>query len=285
MLRKLLPRRIRRTLGKLRDSTLSRLLAARARRRLERPQAGRPHHLPGELIVSLTSYPARFGTLHLTLACLLDQSVKADKTILWIAREDMDELPAEVRRLEAHGLEIRACDDLRSYKKLIPALEAFPDAFIATADDDVYYSGDWLEMLLEVAEDDVITCHRAHRITRFPDGSLRPYLEWEFDVQDAASRQQSSDIFPTGAGGTLYPRHSLDQRVTDRLLFERLAPDGDDLWLYWCARMAGTQHKKVGGQIRLTPWRGSQASTLWSKNEARNDRIIAALSAELGRVR
>jgi hypothetical protein len=47
--------------------------------------------------------------------------------------------------------------------------------------------------------------------------------------------------------------------------------------------MAGTLHKKVGGKMRLVSWPGSQASSLWSENEAgRNDRMIAALEAELG---
>ena len=48
--------------------------------------------------MSLTSYPPRFGTLHLTLACLLDQSVKPDHLILWIAREDIKELPDDIRQ-------------------------------------------------------------------------------------------------------------------------------------------------------------------------------------------
>jgi hypothetical protein len=43
----------------------------------------------------LTSYPARFETLHLALSCLLDQSVKADRTILWVAHKDEDHLPPQ----------------------------------------------------------------------------------------------------------------------------------------------------------------------------------------------
>src|SRR5690606_14037408 len=39
--------------------------------RTARPQ---PHRLPGRLVVSITSYPARYGTLHYPLRCLLDQT-------------------------------------------------------------------------------------------------------------------------------------------------------------------------------------------------------------------
>jgi len=257
-----------------------------ASRRAWRPRSGKKHSLPGELIVSLTSYPARFGTLHLTLGCLLDQSIKADRTILWIAHNDLDQMPAAVRKLERHGLEIRRCDDLRSFKKLVPALDAFPNAFIATADDDLSYPRNWLETLASGSEDGVITCRRAHRMARLPDGRLRPYLEWEFAVQDAAAGKPSTDILPTGVGGILYPPHGLDPRVTDRELFLRLCPGGDDLWFYWCARMAGTLYRKVGGRFRIVTWPGTQDSSLWANNEAGgNDRMIRALEVEFGPLR
>jgi hypothetical protein len=218
--------------------------------------------------------------LHLTLACLLDQSVKPDRVILWIAHDDMSQLPAEVRLLEARGLEVRGCDDLRSFKKLVPALEALPDAFIATADDDVYYPADWLETLIGGVKDGAIACRRAHRIKRMSDGSVAPYLEWALDVQDAASRRPSTDLLPTGAGGILYPPHSLDRRVNNRELFQRLCPDGDDLWFYWCARLSGTLHKKVGGKMRVVTWPESQKSSLWAANEHENDRMMQRLEAE-----
>jgi hypothetical protein len=235
------------------------------------------------LIVSLTSYPARFGTLYLTLGCLLDQTVKPDRVILWIAHDDMLRLPPAVRALEKAGLEIRACDDLRSFKKLVPALEAFPDAFIVTADDDIFFRRNWLEELVDGFEPHVIACHRAHRMKRSANGNLEPYLDWEFDVQDSAARKPSTDIMPTGGAGALYPPRSLDVRVTDRELFLRLCPTGDDLWFYWCARMAGTRHQKVGRKIQLTPWPGSQRSTLWTSNElGGNDAALAVLQREFG---
>ena len=180
-------------------------------------------------------------------------------------------------------MEIRSCDDLRSFKKLVPALEAFPNAFIATADDDIHYPRKWLESLVSGSEQGVITCHRAHRMRRSPDGRLRPYLEWEFAVQDSEARRPSADILPTGIGGILYPPHCLDPRVTDQELFLRLCPGGDDLWFYWCARMAGTLYRKVGGEFRMVTWPGTQESSLWASNEAGgNDRMIRALEEEFG---
>jgi hypothetical protein len=219
--------------------------------------------------------------LHLTLACLLDQTVKADRVILWVAHDDRRLLPKRVVRLERRGLEIRNCDDLRSYKKLIPALEAFPAAFVATADDDTYYSADWLELLVDGVDASTITCHRAHRLVLDADGKLAPYLDWDFDVQDGRARARSIDLLPTGVGGVLYPPHSLHPMVTDRSLFEALCPDGDDLWFYWCARMAHTTARKVGGRMRLIDWEGTRHNALWNSNSlGGNDRMISALQAK-----
>jgi hypothetical protein len=100
---------------------------------------GRQHPLPGKLIVSLTSYPLRFATLPLTLRSLLCQAVKPDRIVLWVPHDDEPIIPEAVRRLTSYGVEIRTTDDIKSFKKIIPAVRAFPDAFIVTADDDVYY--------------------------------------------------------------------------------------------------------------------------------------------------
>ena len=165
---------------------------------------GQPHRLPARLIVSLTSYPPRFGTLVHSLRSLLLQTVKADRTILWIAHRDLPLLPADVVGIQAAGLEIRATDDLRSYKKIIPALDAFPDAFICTADDDQYYRPSWLEELIAVARGDrVVTCHRAHEITFDAHGVFNPYNQW---VLDTRRRGTMRALFPNGAGRAVIRR-------------------------------------------------------------------------------
>lgn len=280
-LSKFLPQPARRVLKTARDRLSPRACQAYALQRARRPRRGKRHNRSSDLIVSLTSYPARFRTLHLTLACLLDQTVRPDRVILWIADADLDRLPQKVRQFEQAGLEIMRCADLRSFKKLIPALGAFPDAFIATADDDVYYPANWLEELVGGVNGSTITCHRAHRPTRRLDGKPARYLDWDFEVQDEAARAPSADIVPTSGAGALYPPRCLHPMVTDRTLFEALCPDGDDLWFYWCARRAGTRFRKVGGQMRLISWLGSQDSSLWDVNsKGGNDRMIAALQAK-----
>jgi hypothetical protein len=244
----------------------------------------KPHGLPGELIVSLTSYPGRFDTLHLCIRSLLDQTIKADRVILWISAADAAAVPRKVRALESSGLEVRLVADTRSYKKLVDALAAFPDAFIATADDDIYYSRDWLETLVAgvVPGLDVVLCHRAHRISP-ADGRLPPYMSWQWDVQDEASRQPSIDLLATGVGGILYPPRVLHADTTDSATFMDLCPRGDDLWFYWMARRTGATYRKVGGPFVQSTLPGSQEESLFNQNAgAAYDEQISRLSAKYG---
>ena len=47
--------------------------------------------------------------------------MRPDETVLWLAKSEFAQLPPEILRMD--GLTIRQCEDIRSYKKLIPTLE------------------------------------------------------------------------------------------------------------------------------------------------------------------
>lgn len=250
--------------------------AERAVARFRRP-AAKPHGLSRELVVTLTSYPARYPILHKTLRSLLLQSVRADRIVLWIAGKPSD-LPQQVQDLQALGLEIRTCDELRSYKKIIPALEAFPAAYLVTADDDLYYESRWLETIVEGAADDptVIVCRRAHRPRRQGSG-FAPYSTWEHDiVTDGAAE---ACLFPTSGAGALFPPGSLAPEVTDRHRFLSLCPYADDVWLFVMARRVGSRFRQVGGGFSQVCWAGSQSTSLMQHNleGGGNDTQLAAV--------
>ena len=250
------------------------------------PRTPRPHNLPAPLYVSLTSHAARFGMLPHTLRSLLRQSVRPDGILLWIAHEDIPRLPRKIARLASRGIIIRECADLRSYKKLVFALAEFPDAFIVTADDDLYYPPTWLETLVEAVDpaEKTILCHRAHRIAFNEDGGVAPYDSWQWEVQDEAARRPSTDLVPTTGAGALYPPHCLSSEVTDAQLFQRICPTADDLWFYAMARRAGTLVMKAAGRFRVVPWPGARESSLWAINEGGgNDRQIRNLEEAFGK--
>lgn len=248
--------------------------------RPDRP--GRPHGLPSELVVSLTSHAARFATLAPTLRALLRQTVQPDRVILWLDDGDLDRLPPEIRDMT--GLEIRTCPTWRSYKKIVPALLAHPGAHVATADDDVHYPGDWLEgMVGAVRTGASIACHRAHRVVLQERGPA-PYEHWRHNL---AVPEAGPLVFPTGVSGVIYAPGVFHPDMTRDDLFMRLAPGADDIWLYWMHRMAGSAPVKIGGRNRILEWDGSQEVSLRRVNRpARglggNDRAIAALLDRYG---
>ena len=127
----------------------------------------------------------------------------------------------------------------------------FPNAFIVTADDDVYYQRSWLKELLDDWSEDAptIRCHRAHRLPNLQNGQLAPYRTWEKDVQDEQSRSPSKDLLPTGLAGVLYYPRSLHPDVTNASVFLSLCPTADDLWFFWQARRANSLYAKVGSRF------------------------------------
>jgi hypothetical protein len=138
---------------------------------------GRWHPLPGKLVESLTSYPPRFATLPLTLRSLLCQTVKPDRIVLGVSQDDEQKIPEAVRPLTSYGVEIRPTDDIKSFKKIIPAIRAFPDAFLVTADDDVYCAPHWLEdlTLASCGRMGLIVCYQAREIQLDEQGKLLLY--------------------------------------------------------------------------------------------------------------
>jgi hypothetical protein len=181
----------------------------------------RKHTLPGHLVVSLTSYHKRFPTLELTLRRILQQSIQPDETVLWLAEKDKERLSEGVLALQRCGLTIRITKDIRSYKKIIPALEHYPDSFIITLDDDIAYPLDTIEpLVVHYRSSTEILCRRAHKITYDAIGKLLPYNQWQHETLD----ESGPDLFPTGCGGTLYPPRTLSSEVLQEPYLARLRP-------------------------------------------------------------
>jgi len=219
------------------------------------------------LIVSLTSYPVRIKTVHFTLHTLLNQSLKPDKLILWLAEEQFPgkekDLPRKIRKLKKFGLTIHWYHDIKSYKKLIPSLKTFPDDIIVTADDDVYYPNNWLELLYKsyLKDKNIIHCHRAHRIIFDKTGNLLLYEDWDKITLNHTSSYQ---IFITGIGGVLYPPKALHPNVFREDLFTKLSPTTDDVWFWAMAVLNKTKMKVIINNISKTyPIDGTQEIGLW----------------------
>ncbi|MDR0644257.1 MAG: hypothetical protein LBG05_04990 [Treponema sp.] len=172
---------------------------------------------------------------------MLNQTITPNKIILWLAYGTV--IPQILKDLTKKGLEIKYCEDIKSYKKLIPALKEFPDDILITADDDVYYPENWFEQLKNAYDDNnkKIYAHRMHEILFDEQKNIMPYKKWHH----AITRGGGGVLFPTGVGGILYPPHSLDERCDKIEEFMRLAPKGDDIWFWAMAKLKGTEYGLV----------------------------------------
>jgi hypothetical protein len=195
-----------------------------------------------ELVVSLTSFPAAVTYAAGAVRSILAGSLLPDRVVLYLAEPQFPGrvVPDELAVLAAANplFEVRWCaEDIRSYKKLVPALADFPDAVIVTVDDDVRYDRNMLRDLVNMHKKfpDAILAHRAKRMK---PGA--PYREWKkYRWYDFVFKRLRFDFrtMQTGVGGVLYPPRSLDPEMIRPELFMSIAPTTDDVW-FWAAGVA-----------------------------------------------
>ena len=194
------------------------------------------------VVVSMTSFPQAITYATQAIQSILKMSVLPDKLILYLTFSQFDEcgIPEELKLLSNNNpiFEIRNYDrDIRSYRKLIPALLDFPEAIIVTVDDDVAYHKHMLRDLLDLHAriPNAVLAHRAKRIKLG-----EPYRKWKkyrwYDFLVNRIHRSFANL-QTGVGGVLYPPHSLKPDMLDVELFTKIAPTTDDIW-FWAAGAA-----------------------------------------------
>lgn len=194
------------------------------------------------VIVSLTSYGRRVNdVLAFSIYSLLSQTYRPDEIVLWLDNNNWsdDKLPKRLARLKERGLlTVKYCDDLRSFKKLIPALEAYPDDIIITVDDDLYCRWDMVERLVKAHKQNpgCIITHRAHR-PHVEGNQFAAYNTWDDSISDECQGM----VFPTGGAGCLYKKEYLYEDICRKDLFMKLTPLADDVWFYFMGVLKGTK--------------------------------------------
>ena len=86
-----------------------------------------------QVVVSLTSYPARFHVLPLCLKSLLLQKEKPNKIIVYLGSDTKEsDFTNEMLSLKQYGIEYRidSTQNLRSYKKFYYSMQEYPNAVI-----------------------------------------------------------------------------------------------------------------------------------------------------------
>jgi len=239
-----------------------------------------------QYIVSLTSYGERLTiTAPYAIVTLFDQTIKPDRIILWVANEDKENIPKIMDKLIEKGLEVNFCDDTKSYTKLVPAIENFPEDYIITADDDIFYPRDWFERLIMEHKQSPkkIICHRAHGIKVDKNYAPVPYFKWDYCIEpkiyfdetflsqeNSISYPQLESVFPTGCAGILYPPGCFHSDFTNRELFMKLAPYADDIW-FWAMAVININYFEGGSPYVVIKNGYSRMLLLISLKQEKND--------------
>ncbi len=238
------------------------------------------------LTISLTTYGERIHNVHLVIESLMNQTFLADRIILWLSKDEFDaeNIPEMLKKQQEYGLIVKFCDDLKSYKKLVPALNDYPSDLIITADDDILYPINHVERLYRayLQEPNIIHCHRAHLMRFDKVDRLLPYQKWDYETEYSLP---SLKIFPTTGSGALYFPGCFSSDVTDQALFMTLCPSADDIWFKFMSLKEGVLCKTLmpnfcADEFISPPESGDDV--LWRKNLTQNDIQMNSLVKHFG---
>jgi hypothetical protein len=185
-----------------------------------------------DYIVSLTTYPPRMRNLWLTLESIRRQTYPPKKIVLCLyegefeARDLQDDVSTRVDEI------IWIKENTKSYKKLQPAMEKYPNDIIITIDDDVIYKKNIMELLLKEHKrnNKCIIGTRGRRMT-FVNGKMGKYNSFKI----TKTEQEGNNLILTGIGAVLYPCADIKDKsiYLNYELASELAPNADDLWFWY----------------------------------------------------
>ena len=244
--------------------------------------------LEEKIIVSLTSFPARINNVWMVIECMLRQTIKPYKIILWLSQEQFPSkeiLPKSLLERENDVFIIRLVkEDIRSHKKYYYASKEYPDDLVFLIDDDIFYPTTILERSLKnynLYPHSVISNYGC-QIAFDDNGKHLPYLTWgEIKTND--------NIFFGSGGGTLYCPRDLHNDLTNISLALKLTPSADDIWLNAMARLVGTKVISVSN-MQILPIYNDHSEDLSQINIglsddglSNNDKQLEALESYYGR--
>ena len=229
-----------------------------------------------KIIVSITSYPARFIYLPGLMTFIKNQSFPINKIIFFFYKDDI-----KYYNLNISDAEIILIDkNLRPHLKYFYAMEYFKEYAIITLDDDAGYVQDTFETLYNsyIENPNLISGRRGHLMTYKKNGEIKKYRKWVYEQKSI--KEPSFDLTLTNVGGTIFPPDILN--INEKLLpiiNETLTCD--DLTLKYFSIIKGIPPKwivnnKINGIHRKLP--KTKDSPLSKVNFINNNKCINKLN-------
>lgn len=199
------------------------------------------------IVVSLTTYGKKIHEVYLVIESIFQQTVRPNKVILWLSDKhfSLDNIPVVLRRQMERGLEIRFCNDVRSYTKVIYAFEEFPNAHVISVDDDIVYPFDMIESFLCAYKNNPnrIYFNRGHRMLfDKKNQKMFPYLDW---CKAGYAKDSSILNLPLGVYGIFYPASIINKEVLNKSVFLDICPMADDVWFKAMSLINGVECSAV----------------------------------------
>ena len=189
------------------------------------------------IIVSITSYPKRIGTVDQVLQTIYTQHKQPDEVVLWLAEDQFPgkeaDLPdALVQLTQENRLTIRWCDDLKPHKKYFYAFQEYPDDLVITIDDDLQYPPDTIASLYAsyLLYPNAVSASRVHIMVFDDQKRPAPYAQW-IQETDMCVYTPSMQLMATGVGGILYRPSLFRKEIFNKAAIMETCLHADDLWL------------------------------------------------------
>lgn len=235
------------------------------------------------VIVSMTTFGPRLRRVYLAIESIAAGQMLPGRILLYVDAEDFDKAMSmpSIRRLMARGLELGKGERaLRAHKKYFHAVmdDVIGDRFLTIADDDFFYSEDWLARLWRefcATNHDMVVADLV-RIMRFKDEKFDAYVDWPHPTD---TRARPTNFF-LGGSGTIFPGAVVAALREGGRGFVGRTDFADDIWLNWtCFRAGVLARQSAAGGPHSKQIPGSQTVALWQVNglQAHNDTQLAAI--------
>ena len=197
----------------------------------------KPLYGDDDLVVSLTTFPARIDIVWMAIDSIFYQKVQPSRIYLYLSEEEFpngrNQLPKRLLYYEKLGLEICFRPyNLMPHTKYFYALQEHYDKCVITIDDDIYYHNDMIFHLLTIYNQcpGTVCANISRRIQITNKGEMLPYNNWCWKQPEESNSSHLN--LALGTSGVLYP--PMDYAKSG--MFEKrelcsLSLRADDLWL------------------------------------------------------